>query len=160
MQEVMFRLSLADTRAVPATIRHFRESSPAEMLRLGSNGDYIRLAKYGGDLYMIRPAEPPFFLLCHHLAPVHRVALSDLEALFAGCFHVSRNGNWYPCLMIGTDKNGSVCVVADDPEHTSGLRSRNTDYMWGSGAEMSRDQISGVRLWLSDPIDPGLFAGP
>lgn len=145
-------------KVVPATICHCRESSVAEIRRLANNGQYFVLAQYHGELYTIRPDLPSLlFVLCHDRVPSHRVALMEVDALFAACYDIRYQGIWYPCDMFGRTPEGKVCVIADDPMNTSGLATRHSHYMWGSGVEFLEEQIEAVRLWMSDPIDPMLF---
>ena len=156
MKKELYYLTI-NGKSLPVKIGNCRESTVSEMRLLGSNGDYLQLAQYRGELYCIRPAALPGCLLCHACKPVFNVAVDELDAVFAAYFEVRYRGNWFPCFMIGGTDTG-VSVVANDPQHISGLGSANSAYMWGSGVEIFQDQIEAVRLWLSDPADPMFFA--
>ena len=159
-KEILFRLYLTHPKAVPTVICHCRESSVSEIRSLALNGSWFGLARYRGKLCSVRPdPEPPLLMLSSKTETFRRVAIRELDAVFAACFEIRYQGRWYPCDMCGTTPEGQVCVIADDPLDTSGLATRHTHYMWGGGVEFPESQIEAVRLWTSDPIDPMLFTG-
>ena len=158
MKKASFRAA-SSSGLLTVDICHCRDSSKEELARLGSNGNTLTLARYRGELYSVIPFIQSPCRLCHSLKVVHRPPLEEIEAVYAAFFEVLYRGNWYPCFMIGgiTQTAQDVSVVADDPQHTSGLGSANNSYMWGSGVEIDNGRIEGVRLWLSNPVDPRLL---
>ena len=156
MKNVLFAIWM-NGKSLSVRIEHYRESTISEMRELGSNGDYLVLARYQDELYYLHPDTSPYCQLCRFLKPVHSVTINELDAVFAAYFEVRFLGNWFPCFMIGGN-DSAVYVVADDPQNLSGLGSPHNYSMWGSGVAISQNQIEAVRLCLSDPIDPRLFA--
>ena len=142
-------------KALPVEIGDCRESSLAEMARLGNTASPICLARYRGQLYGISTGKPPLYHLTEGLRRIQDVSLREVEALYAGVFSVRYRGIWYDCMLIGA-MDGRVSTIVRDPQNTTGLASPNSHYMWGDGVELSHEQIEAVRLWLSGPIDPAL----
>ncbi len=153
---VPFRLSIQG-KMVPVEMPHCRDSTLRELRKLGTHVALLPLARYRGELYDLRPVKPPLFDLVHARDAVRRVALREVEAVFAGRFEVRFQGNWYTCSMVGGRSEADICVIAEDPDNRTKLSSPHSRYMWGSGVELNRDQIEAVRLWLSDPMDPVAF---
>lgn len=140
------------TRCRPSTIEEMQKITGGGIhencfLVVCFRGELCRMSTYNeGKMVIIRD----------HSGTVHKMPTEELgeaPAVYAAGFEVCCKGKWlktFGCSGVNTEDFS--CLV-DDPSHHTGLYDMNTNYMWGAGAaELRREHIEQVRLWMSDKI--------